>query len=158
MRVTEQAFATTEPVLFQVLTNPDTYPEWLVGAKRIREVSPDWPSPGSYFKHVVGFGPIAIPDRTTVLDIQETSMLKLLARARPLLKAEVLFDIHPHPDGCFLRITETPVGPFKFLSPLLQPLIRARNQRSVQRLVKVVAAKPQPYTPTREFRDGRPSA
>ena len=29
--------------VFDVISDPDTYPSWLVGAKRIRHVDPDFP-------------------------------------------------------------------------------------------------------------------
>ncbi|MCU1366326.1 MAG: hypothetical protein JWN39_1965 [Ilumatobacteraceae bacterium] len=134
MTVTEQKFDITPTALFDVLVDPTTYPKWLVGAKRIREVSPDWPAAESWFKHTVGFGPIAIPDRTTVRDVEAPIMLELLVRARPAIEAIVRFDIVPKTDGCLLRMTETPVGIHKLLSPVMQPLIRARNERSLQRL------------------------
>ena len=69
---------------FAVLIDPETYPRWLVGAKQIRDVDTGWPSPGSRFHHVVGVGPLQIPDNTEVLDIQPGRMLKLRVRARPV--------------------------------------------------------------------------
>ena len=53
--------------VFDVLLDPTTYPDWLRGAKRIREVDTSWPEPGSAFHHVVGAGPLALADKTTVV-------------------------------------------------------------------------------------------
>jgi uncharacterized protein YndB with AHSA1/START domain len=139
MTTTQKTFAATAPELFSVLVEPETYPEWLVGAKRIRSVSPAWPEPGSSFEHVVGFGPLAIPDHTRVLDVDPPRSLTMLVKVRPLLEAKVNFSIEPHPVGSLLTMTENPVGVFTAISPIAQPLIRARNERSMQRLVKVVA-------------------
>ena len=138
MSVTEQKFAISPAALFDVLVDPTTYPKWLVGAKHIREISPDWPAPESWFKHTVGFGPLAIPDRTTLRDVEAPIMLELLVRARPAIEAVVRFDVVPKADGCLLRMTETPAGLYKFVSPLAQPLIRARNERSLRRLRDLV--------------------
>src|SRR4051812_41318490 len=52
--------------IFSVLLDPYTYPEWLVGAQRIRSVDDAWPEPGTAFHHVVGFGPIKVADSTRV--------------------------------------------------------------------------------------------
>jgi hypothetical protein len=138
MTVTEQAFDTSADALFAIIVEPDTYPEWLVGTKTIREVSADWPEPESFFKHAVGFGPVAIPDTTTARAVAAPTMLELLVRARPLIEAVVRFDISPTSSGCVLRMTETPVGIFKLVAPVAQPLIRLRNERSLHRLKALV--------------------
>lgn len=140
MTVTEQRFDVSQVALFAVLAEPETYPHWLVGAKGIREVDDEWPAVGSSFKHVVGFGPLVIPDRTTVREIEAPLTLELLVRARPLLEAVVRFEVEDLGSGCRLRMTETPAGIYKFISPLAQPLIRARNERSLRRLLGVVSA------------------
>ncbi|MGZ8819000.1 MAG: SRPBCC family protein [Mycobacterium sp.] len=145
--VTEKAFVVTATELFAVLVDPDTYPKWLVGTKNIREVSSDWPAPGSYFKHTVGFGPIAIPDRTTVRDVETPRMLTLFVRARPVVEAVVQFDVTSKGDTCTLRMTETPVGVFKVVAPLTRPLIGARNERSLQRLADFVDTQHAPGSP-----------
>jgi len=138
MAITEQGFTVPASTLFETLTNPASYPHWLVGTRNIREVSDNWPQPTSYFKHTVGFGPLAIPDRTTVREIDQPRMIELLVRARPVIEAVVRFEIVPSLSGCTLRMEETPVGVYKLFSPLAQPLIRARNARSMQRLRSLV--------------------
>jgi Polyketide cyclase / dehydrase and lipid transport len=144
MTVTEQSFEVSAVALFAVLAEPETYPRWLVGAKDVREVTPDWPAVGSSFKHVVGFGPLAIPDRTTVRKLDAPAMFELLVRARPLLEAVVRFEVEDVGAGSRLRMTETPVGIYRFIAPLARPLIRARNERSLRRLQEVVSTTPTP--------------
>jgi len=136
----EESFQLTQHELFEILITPDTYPHWLVGAKRIRRVAASWPSVGGYFEHVVGLGALTISDRTSVTNIEPPLLLELMVRARPLLRASVRFDLEAHPEGCVLRMTETPIGAYKLASTVLQPLIRARNAGSMHRLTKLVAA------------------
>lgn len=136
--VTEKTFVVAATEVFAALVDPDTYPQWLVGTKNIREVSSDWPAPGSYFKHTVGFGLIAIPDRTTVRDVETPHMLTLFVRARPVVEAVVQFDVTSNGDTCTLRMTETPVGVYKVIAPLARPLIQARNERSLLRLAAFI--------------------
>jgi uncharacterized protein YndB with AHSA1/START domain len=140
--VTERTFDVPAARLFATLVEPESYPRWLVGAKHIREVVDGWPAVGSHFKHVVGFGPFAIPDRTTVRETTPPHVLELLVRARPLLEAVVRFEVTDVGSSCHLRMTETPVGSYRFLAPIAGPLIRARNERSLQRLQAVVSAAP----------------
>ncbi len=144
MAITEQAFSVSASTLFDTLVNPDTYPHWLVGTRRIRRVSDDWPQPASYFEHTVGFGPIAIPDRTTVRAIDQPSMLEMLVRARPVLEAVVRFEVASSSAGCTLTMEETPVGVYKVFSAVAQPLIRARNERSMKRLQSFVETSAHP--------------
>lgn len=134
MAITEQDFSVSATALFAALTNPETYPRWLVGAKNIRSVSDDWPQPKSYFEHTVGFGPVVIPDRTTVRAIDPPDMLEMLVRARPFLEAVVRFEVAATPAGSHVSMQETPIGIYKGISAVAQPLIRARNERSLQRL------------------------
>lgn len=134
MATIERTFTITAKELFDAVTDPETYPRWLVGARKIRAVSPDWPSPNSHFEHTVGFGPIVIADTTSVIDVEPPRMLELLVRARPAVEAVVRFEVEPSPSGCTLRMTETPAGIYKLISAMAQPLIRGRNERSLDHL------------------------
>lgn len=51
-----------------------------------------------------------------------------------MIEAIVRFDIAGTSGGCKLRMLETPVGIYRLVAPITQPLIRARNERSLQRL------------------------
>ena len=138
MAATERTFRCLPEQLFAVLTEPKTYPGWLIGAKRIRSVSPAWPEVDSYFEHTVGLGPLVILDRTTSTLFEDGRALELFVRARPLLEATVLFEIEGCADGCRLRMTETPSGFYKLLSPLAQPLVALRNKRSLDHLASLL--------------------
>ena len=144
MTITEQQFTVPASTLFDAITNPYSYPKWLVGTRHIRYVSSNWPQPTSYFKHTVGFGPIAIPDRTTVRVIEQPRMVEMLVRARPVIEAVVRFEVNPSPAGCTLRMEETPVGVYKLFSAFAQPLIRLRNERSLHRLRSMLGTNPDP--------------
>jgi uncharacterized protein YndB with AHSA1/START domain len=136
--VCEQSFEIPSTEVFAVLIDPTTFPDWLVGTKRIREVSTDWPEPGSYFTHTVGFGPLKIPDRTTLRDVESPRLLVLYVRARPLIEAVVRFDVIANGLNCILQMSETPAGGYKIVAPLARPLIKARNERSLRRLKQVI--------------------
>lgn len=139
MTVTEHHYDVSAARLFSIMVEPETYPDWLVGTKCIREVSSDWPRPGSFFKHTVGFGPLKISDTTTARAVDGPHRLEMLVRARPLIEAVVRFEIAPtSTSSCLLTMTETPAGLFKLVAPLTQPLIRARNERSLERLAGLV--------------------
>jgi Polyketide cyclase / dehydrase and lipid transport len=137
MTVTERRFRSSPDKVFEALVDADRYPCWLVGAKVVQP-DPDWPSPGSSFDHRVGFGPIEVEDRTTVRDLSTDRRLRLLVRARPFLEADVDFEVMPDGDGSLLRMDERPRGIFRLAAPLLAPLVRARNDRSLHRLADLI--------------------
>jgi polyketide cyclase/dehydrase/lipid transport protein len=138
MSVTIRQFDIPSSELFAVLLDPVTYPKWLVGARKIRSVDAEWPRVGARFQHVVGFGPVVIADHTTVTQVEFGRVLELDVRARPGMRARVRFNIDPSPDGCRLTMTEEPIGVFRLIAPFTEPLLRARNRKSLQRLADLV--------------------
>lgn len=134
MTVTRQRIGISAADLYAIVVDPTSYPNWLVGTKRIRTVSPNWPAEQSFFEHSVGFGPVVIPDTTSVREVEPPRLLELMVRARPVIEAVVRFEISPIVGGSEVTMTETPVGLHTLISPILEPLVRARNQRSLGRL------------------------
>lgn len=133
-------------VVFDVLVDPETYPDWLVGAQEIRAVDANWPEVGSRFHHKVGLGgPITVADSTKVLDIDAPERLQLEVRARPLGRGKATFTLTPNgPDrapGCRIQIDEEPIGTLSPLHPVLAPFIRARNDKSLEQLAVLVRAR-----------------
>jgi hypothetical protein len=147
----------TRESIFSVLVDAYTYPDWLVGAQRIRSVDDSWPAPGSAFHHVVGFGPIKVADSTRVTSLARPDCLELNAHARPFGRASVRFTLQPaslqpvsfqsgEKDRTELWLEETPTSPvLRVLAPFVDAGIAVRNDASLKRLREVVLAKyPQP--------------
>ena len=127
--------------MFAVLVDPESYPKWLVGADRIRHVDPDWPTVGSKFHHVVGFGPFKIADSTEVIDIDEGGgMLRLKVRARPFISALTTLRVVGDSRRSVVTFEEEPairtIG--NLVRPVLDPTVHVRNHRSLRRLAAVV--------------------
>lgn len=127
--------------VFAVLVDAERYPDWLVGAAKIRRVDHNWPSPGSAFHHEVGVRPFVIPDNSSVIDVEPNRTLVLHVKARPIFGARVTFRITGDGDGCVLTCEEEPtirsIG--NALRPVLDPAIHARNQRSLRSMERLVA-------------------
>ncbi|HYI62875.1 MAG TPA: SRPBCC family protein [Acidimicrobiales bacterium] len=118
-----------------VVSDPRTYPRWLVGAVDILHVDDHWPEPGTSFRHRVGLaGPLTTEDSTTVVDLDAPRSLVLKARARPFGRAHVEIEVRPASGGSEVTMREGMLGLLAPLTPLAQPLILARNKRSLQRL------------------------
>lgn len=122
--------------VFDVLTDAPSYKIWVVGSKRIRGVDPDWPSAGSKFHHIVGWGPIRDKDTTEILEIEPPRRLVLEARVWPLGTAKVAFELFDAGDGTDVVLTEDPLrGPAaRFHGRLAHWSIKLRNAIGLRRL------------------------
>jgi hypothetical protein len=141
MAYTSREVSASPSIAFDVVTDPETYPQWLIGATAIRAVDATWPRPGSKFHHVVGFGPLQIADDTEVLDIDETElMLRLKVRARPLISAVATFRVIGANRRCVITLQEEPavrsIG--NVVRPVMDPATHVRNHRSLRRLAEVI--------------------
>jgi uncharacterized protein YndB with AHSA1/START domain len=128
--------------VWAVLADPTTYPDWLVGAQVIRSVDQEFPEPGADFHHAVGPSEdVALPDSTTALEAERPHKLSLKVRARPFFEAVVRFRLTPTETGTELVLEEEPIGPARFVAPLLRPLLVARNAKSLEQLRDLVEAR-----------------
>lgn len=126
--------------VYAVLAAPETYPDWLVGAQRIRGVDPEFPAPGTEFDHTVGVGgPLTVDDETEARLADPPHRLVLEVHLGPF-RGRVDFGVSPAPIGAELVFGEVPLGPAKALMPLLRPVLRARNAESLRRLERFLLA------------------
>jgi uncharacterized protein YndB with AHSA1/START domain len=126
--------------VFDVISDPRTYPDWLLGAQKIRKVDASWPKPGAAFHHTVGAGPIRVSDHTSVLALDPLRSLELRAHVGPMGSARVIFtlreehgvtevDLEERPDGGLMRVLWSTVG-----RAALALGIWGRNGASLQQL------------------------
>jgi uncharacterized protein YndB with AHSA1/START domain len=123
--------------VFDVLTDVESYPSWLVGAQRIRAVDDSWPQDGTSFHHTVGAGPLRVNDKTTIIDRVEPSELRLRAGIGPSI---VRFDLHGSDGSTRVAFSEVPdsglvrLGWKTFGRPLMRLGIWGRNTVSLEQL------------------------
>ncbi len=131
--------ATPEQV-WEVLADGWTYPLWVVGASRMREVDDHWPAPGALLHHSAGSWPLLIDDTTEVVEEQPGRRLTLRARGWPAGEADVVITVTPHPDGAHVAIEEdVATGPGRLVpTPVRGPLIGWRNVETLRRLAFLV--------------------
>ena len=136
--VSRRALVPLEEV-FAALTDPYTYPRWLVGCRDIRGVDAGWPEPGTSFRHRVGlFGPITLADHTTVIEIEPPHHLALEVMARPFIRARVDFVLSALPaarPSTRISLAEVPIGVYTPLRRVLAAPTAARNRASLNALV-----------------------
>lgn len=132
-----EAYINVPPArVFDVLSDPGNYPKWVVGARKIRRADPEFPAVGSRFHHQVGVAPLVLNDHTEVLTNDAPSRLVLRAKTRPFGTARVDLGLAAEGAGTRVRMTENAGDtPSKvLLNRLSDPLIHARNERSLGRL------------------------
>jgi uncharacterized protein YndB with AHSA1/START domain len=112
---TVSAFLDVPPAdVWAVLADPETYPRWVIGCRRIRAVEGDWPAVGASFHHSFGVGPAHVNDRTTVVESEPQRRLVLDARARPFGTARVELVVEHCAGGSNVVMHERPHRPIAF--------------------------------------------
>jgi len=132
--------------VFAVLSNPDCYPEWVVGAAGIRDQDAEFPAVGSRFHHKVGSWPVGVKDHTEVLEVESPKRLVLKAKARPLGTATIKLDLAESEGGTEVRMEETPGDRLTSLvigNPVADTALRVRNAEALSRLKRLVEGTPE---------------
>lgn len=124
--------------VFNLLADPTTYPDWLVGAQRIRSVDDTFPEPGSKFDHSVGPSEQAtVDDDTAVIEAHGHRKLVLEVHVGPL-SGEVEFDLRKRGDDATeIVMRERPIGAAVMLTPLLRPALALRNRQSMRQFAEI---------------------
>ncbi|HET7417493.1 MAG TPA: SDR family NAD(P)-dependent oxidoreductase [Solirubrobacterales bacterium] len=137
--------ATPEEV-FAVLSDPERYPRWVVGAAGIRDYDESFPEVGSRFHHKVGSWPIGVKDHTEVVEVEPPRHLVLKAKARPLGTATIELDLEESAGGTELRMEERPGDRLTSLvagNPVADTALRIRNAEALARLKRLVEGMPE---------------
>ncbi|WP_299576678.1 SRPBCC family protein [uncultured Williamsia sp.] len=126
--VTHESSATPAQV-WSVLSNGWLFSSWVVGAARIRDVDPTWPSAGARIHHSVGAWPVLLDDETRSLE-SRAGYLELSARAWPFGTARIALTVEKTNGGSRLVMdehAETP--PFAWAPDEVQRLAMAPRLR-----------------------------
>ena len=125
--------------VFDVITEPRTYPEWLVGAQRIRHVDRSFPAPGAEFEHSVGpSDALTVDDSTESVAVDQDRRLVLEVRAG-FVRGEVEFVLTAHgEEETEIVLRERPIGPGAAVTPLLRPFLAGRNRESLRQLGRLL--------------------
>jgi NAD(P)-dependent dehydrogenase (short-subunit alcohol dehydrogenase family)/uncharacterized protein YndB with AHSA1/START domain len=127
--------------VFAVLADPERYPEWVVGADKVRGYDEEFPQVGSRFHHKVGPGPINIRDYSEVLEVDPPRRLVMKAKARPLGTATIALDLRESAGGTEVRMQERAGDRLTSLvvsNPVADTALRLRNAEALSRLKRLV--------------------
>jgi NAD(P)-dependent dehydrogenase (short-subunit alcohol dehydrogenase family)/uncharacterized protein YndB with AHSA1/START domain len=131
--------------VFAVLSDPYSFPKWVVGAAGVRDHDDDFPAVGSRFHHKVGSWPLSLKDHTEVVEVEPPRRLVLKAKARPLGTALIELDLRGSAGGTELLMEECPGDRLTSLvvgNPLADTALRVRNAEALARLKRLVEGAP----------------
>ena len=152
-----QAYIDASPAaVFAVLSDPASYGEWVVGSRTIRDADANFPAVGSRFHHQVGIPPLLLNDHTEVLENDAPSWLVLRAKTRPFGTARVELRLDTDGKGTHVTMVERAGDrPSRILlNSITDPLVHARNRRSLGRLRRL-AERHAAARPSREETEAR---
>lgn len=140
MRTTTTTVDLPPEDVFAILADPDSYGEFVVGSRHIRDADPSWPAPGASFHHSLGVLVTMIRDHTTVVEAEPPTRLLLNTAMGPLGVNRTEFRLLPDGEGTRIEITEVPHEGF-VATPVIGPLVTAsiwlRNQETLRRLKRL---------------------
>lgn len=145
MTATSLEISAPRAAVFAAIIDPLTYPEWLLGARTIRDVDDGWPRPGTAFRHVIGFPPVLIPGSSTSRRVVPDELFELGAGMGPLGEARVRFSLRDASSGgTVVEVDEQFVaGPagwsWRFARPAVAALIWGRNAMSLESLQRHIS-------------------
>lgn len=144
MSTSTRVMSATPEKVWSVLCDGWSYPLWVVGASRMREVDDNWPQNGALLHHSVGTWPALLDDTTEVLDSRPLSMLRLRARTWPVGSANVLVRIDAVGIHTEVTIEEAVVnGPALVVPrPVRDVGLKWRNEETLRRLAYLVERRP----------------
>jgi uncharacterized protein YndB with AHSA1/START domain len=130
--------------VFEVLSDPDAYGEWVVGAG-VLGGDARWPKPGTSLRYEMSLGPLRVRDRTLVVEADPPRRLELRALLRPLPPAAITIELEPQgPRATRVTLDERPANRLAevALGPVGWAATSLRNRWSLRRLARLVEARP----------------
>ncbi|MFV2121507.1 SRPBCC family protein [Streptomyces sp. Act-28] len=126
--------------VWEVLSDPDKYAEWVVGTEETHPLYGTWPEVGAALRYTVALGPARFEGSTVVRRLEPPSRLELEVKSGPAGTARVALEIAPWGEDTLVIVDEHPLrGPGARLhNSLLEVAIQLRHRRMLRRLAEVV--------------------
>lgn len=136
----ETTIAVPPAAVWDVLTDPYAYPQWVVGTDRTLEADTDWPRPDSKFKVHVALG---YSDFTHAREVEPERRILLDVAGGPFGAARVEITLQGVAGGTRVTLVEDPASfmrPFHYFPPA-HWAIKLRNVESLRRLKRIAEAR-----------------
>jgi uncharacterized protein YndB with AHSA1/START domain len=125
--------------VWKVLADPCSYPEWVLGTRRIESADPDWPARDAELRYEARLGPFRFRGRSTVRHVEAPTHLELEADAG-LLSARVAITVRPWAGKALAIVEEHWIAgsPVLLTNPMIDIGLHLRNRWMVKDLARAV--------------------
>jgi uncharacterized protein YndB with AHSA1/START domain len=96
--------------VWRVLADPAAYAEWAFGTKHVARADVDWPREGTQLEYELGIDPIAVGDRTTVIEARPPRVLVLRAESKRLGAAKIRMEFEGNGGTTRVVMDEAPIA------------------------------------------------
>ncbi len=126
--------------MWEVLSDPDRYAEWVVGTEETTPLFGTWPEVGAALRYTVALGPYRFEGSTLVRRLEPPNRLELEARRGPAGTARIAIETMPWGEDTLVLVDEHPLrGPGARLhNAVVEAALQLRHRRMLRRLAEVV--------------------
>ncbi|MFD8554908.1 SRPBCC domain-containing protein [Streptomyces fradiae] len=140
MAVRQHLVQSPPSAVWEVLSDPDRYVEWVVGTEETTPLFGTWPEVGAALRYTVALGPYRFEGSTVVRRLEPPHRLELEARSGPAGTARIAIEIVPWGEDTLVIVDEHPLrGPGARLhNAVVEAALQLRHRRMLRRLAEVV--------------------
>ncbi|AOT62375.1 MULTISPECIES: SRPBCC family protein [Streptomyces] len=140
MAVRQHLVQSPPSAVWEVLSDPDRYAEWVVGTEETTPLFGTWPEVGAALRYTVALGPYRFEGSTVVRRLEPPHRLELEARSGPAGTARIAIEIVPWGEDTLVIVDEHPLrGPGARLhNAVVEAALQLRHRRMLRRLAEVV--------------------
>jgi uncharacterized protein YndB with AHSA1/START domain len=126
--------------VWQVLSDPRRYAEWVVGTREIKQADEGWPDVDARLRYVLGFGPVTFDDECVVRVCEPERRLELEAMAKPFGSARIAIELVPWAADTVVVVDEHPLRGLgaALEGPPSELFLHLRNRRMLGNLAREV--------------------
>ncbi|MBV2354066.1 SRPBCC family protein [Streptomyces sp. J2-1] len=128
--------------VWEVLSDPRRYADWVVGTAKSRPRAGQWPQKGASLAYEIRLGPLRVANETVVRRFREGSVLELEAHAGALGTARISIEVREWGEHSLVIVDEHPLrGAGGALHNVgFEALIQLRHRAMLARLAEVCEA------------------
>ena len=135
MAINRIRVAASPAAVFDVLDDPFSYADWVVGTGEVTEADPDWPKIGSSFSYRIGVPPAAWHGSTEIV-AYERDRLVSLRTLLPIGPVTIEIEVEESDGGSLITLTEVPA--LRLMHQALDAGFHVRNAQTLANLKALV--------------------
>lgn len=139
MAIRHRLIKVAPEVVWDLLSDPNRYADWVVGTSSSRPVRGTWPQTGAAIRYEVHLGPVSLSNETTVRFRDPGARLELEAHAGILGTARIAIELRPWGEYCLVIVDEHPLqgAGGKWHNFAFEALIHLRHRAMLGRLARL---------------------